>query len=156
MAMGKNGTYRVGVSKGFSLSVYRKTMASLTEFVSKNQPQGFSSRPYYSREGDSLSFYFRDEASYGERVDQLLTLYRSIETGNIVGCQIKGIQCILKRLDEFGIQTKEYKTLDLRIIFLGLGYGLGADETQREAVEQLRQAAQDSGAHLDADELIPA
>lgn len=133
-------------------------MASLTEFVSKNQPQGFNSRPYYSREGDSLSFYFRDEDSYGERVDQLLTLYRSIETGRIVGCQIKGVQCILKRLDEFGVQTKEYKTLDLRIIFLGLGYGFGAgaDEAQREAVEQLRQAAQDSNAHLDAEELIPA
>jgi hypothetical protein len=129
-------------------------MASLSEFVSKNQPQGFSSRPYYSRDGDSLSFYFRDEASYGERVDQLLTLYRSIETRDIVGCQIKGVQCILKRLDAFGIQTKEYKTLDLRIIFLG--YGLSADESQREAVEQLRQAAEDSGAHLDADELVSA
>jgi hypothetical protein len=149
--MGNNGPCREGISQEFSLSVCRKTMASLTEFVSKNQPQGFSSRPYYSRDGDSLSFYFRDEASYGERVDQLLTLYRSIENKRIVGCQIKGVQCILKRLNEFGVQTKEYKTLDLRIIFLGLGYGLGADESQREAVEQLRQAAQDSNANLDAE-----
>jgi hypothetical protein len=129
-------------------------MASLTEFVSKNQPQGFSSRPYYSRDGDSLSFYFRDEPSYGERVDQLLTLYRSIETGDIVGCQIKGVQCILKRLDEFGIQTKEYKPLDLRIIFLG--YRLSADQSQRGAVEQLRQAAQETGAKVDSDDLVPA
>ena|SRR5258707_12766650 len=128
-------------------------MASLTEFVSQNKPGNFSPRPFYSRDGDSLFFYFKDRPSYGERVDEFFTLYRSIETRELTGCQIKGVQCILKRLGAFGVRITD-KTVDLRIIFLG--YRASVDDSSQAEIEELVQAAEESGAYLDAEELVPA
>ena len=129
-------------------------MSSLTDFVSQNKPGNFSPRPLYSRDGDSLFFYFKENPSYGERVDEFFTLYRSVETQELTGCQIKGIQCILKRLGNFGVRITDYKTVDLRIIFLG--YRASVDDSSQAEIEELLQAAEESGAHLDREELIPA
>jgi hypothetical protein len=129
-------------------------MASLTEFVSQNKPGDFRPRPFYSRDGDSLFFYFKEGPSYGERVDEFFTLYRLIETRELTGCQIKGVQCILKRLGDFGVRITDNKTVDLRIIFLGYRASVG-DSSEAE-IDELVQAAEEAGAHLDAEELTPA
>jgi hypothetical protein len=129
-------------------------MSSMTDFVSQNKPGEFSPRPFYSRDGDSLLFHFRPEASYAERIDQFCTLYRTIESDELTGCQIKGVQCILKRLGDFGIRITDNKTVDLRIIFLG--YRASVDESTQQELEKLLEAAEESGAYLDVDELTPA
>lgn len=128
-------------------------MASLTDFVAQNKPGDFTPRPFYSRDGDSLFFYFKEAASYGDRVDEFFTLYRSIETRELTGCQIKGVQCILKRLGAFGVRITD-KTVDLRIIILG--YRASVDDSSQAEIDELVQAAEEADAHLDADELIPA
>ena len=50
-------------------------------------------RPYCitSDEADALTAYFKEDADYSERLTDHVTLYRSIETNEIVGCRIKGI-----------------------------------------------------------------
>lgn len=43
----------------------------------------------YCPDSDSATLFVSDDECFRERVDRLLTLYRSIKTRNIVGCHIK-------------------------------------------------------------------
>jgi len=57
----------------------------------------FSAEPWYNPSGDSIHYHLTPEEFFGDRVDDKLTLYRSRETNEVVGCQIKGISAILKK-----------------------------------------------------------
>jgi hypothetical protein len=111
----------------------------------------------YIPDGDCLIFYFKPDAAYAERVDDLLTVYRSEETEELTGCEIKGVQCILKRLEKFGVRMMEksvVKSVDLRIFFAG--YSLSVTEPKRGPLEELRQAAEDADARVDTEDLVLA
>jgi len=134
--------------------ICKNHMASLTEYLERNRPaKEFRPVLQYIPDGDCLTFYFKPDASYAERVDDLLTVYRSEETGELTGCEIKGVQCILKRLEKFGVRIME-KSVDLRILFAG--YGLSVTEPKLAPLEELRQAAEKADARVDADELVLA
>jgi hypothetical protein len=92
-------------------------MAALIDYIKTHKPKGFSPQPHYSADGDSLTFYFKDEESYGERVDNFLTVYRSIKTDDLVGCQVKGLAKALKLLGDFGLVIRDGKVL-LGLIFI--------------------------------------
>jgi hypothetical protein len=64
--------------------------------------QRLQGKPYYEPAADSVFYFFRDEAANAVRVDGLVTLYRSIETGALVGIQIKRIKRLVKELARFG------------------------------------------------------
>ena len=86
----------------------------LMNYLETTKPRGFELRPYYGLEEDSLTFYFAKAESYGQRVDELLTLFLSVKTDELVGCQVKGIRKYLKRLGHFGIAIKHGRVrLDL-------------------------------------------
>ena len=55
-------------------------------------------KPYYEESADSLFYFFKEGASNAHRVDGLITLYRSIETGELVGIQIKRIRKFMQEL----------------------------------------------------------
>jgi hypothetical protein len=78
-------------------------METLIDYLKTNKPSGFTPKPHYSAEGDSLTFYFKSEESYGERVDDFLTVYKSMNTGELVGCQVKGVVKALELLGDFGL-----------------------------------------------------
>lgn len=92
-------------------------METLIEYLKTNKPSGFTPKPHYSADGDSLTFYFKNEESYGERVDNFLTVYRSITTGDLVGCQVKGLEKALKLLGDFGLFIRDESVL-LGMIFI--------------------------------------
>jgi len=94
-------------------------MVSLNEFLENNQAkvEPFRPCPLYVPEGDSLTFYLKDEDSYGERIDELLTIYKSTKTDEIVGCQIKGVRRKLKELQKFTVTLKD-ANLGLGLLFL--------------------------------------
>lgn len=64
-----------------------------------NVPAG-ANAPWYNPVGDSIHLMFRDETPVAERVDDRLTLYRSIESNELIGFKLKGIQ---KLQELFGI-----------------------------------------------------
>jgi hypothetical protein len=78
-------------------------MRTLDQFLKENEIEHktFEPSPLYTPEGDSLMFYIKDEDSYSERIDDLLTVYRSITTNQIIGCQIKGVRHKLDELSKF-------------------------------------------------------
>jgi hypothetical protein len=125
---------------------------TLKEYLEKKKPAKiFRPISQYIPEGDCLIFYFKPDSSYAERLDELLTVYRSEENGQITGCEIKGIKCIFKRLGDFGLLSQK-KSIDVRIIFGG--YRLSAIEPKQEPIEELRQAAEKANAHVDAGEMV--
>ncbi|MBI2926908.1 MAG: hypothetical protein HYY24_14525 [Verrucomicrobia bacterium] len=127
-------------------------MADLTEYLEGKRPGEFSPRPVYVPEGDSLFFYFKEDESYAERVDELLTVYRSQATGKMVGCQIKNVRSLLKQMGDFGVQIVD-GPIDLRVIFTA--YAMNKMPPP-PALSELWQAAQLSPARFSVKELAAA
>jgi hypothetical protein len=65
----------------------------LKDFVAGQS--GFSPEPWYNPHGDCIIYQTSDEAIVAERVDDVLTIYRSAITGKSIGCQIKGVKAIM-------------------------------------------------------------
>jgi hypothetical protein len=75
-----------------------ETRNSIREwFEAPEQPAEAPPKSYYSQAGDCAFFLFSDDPYYAERVDSVLTVYRSIESQErIIGAQIKGVSSLLK------------------------------------------------------------
>jgi len=61
----------------------------------------FKREPWYNPYGDCVVFLAANEATYADRVDEVLTLYRAQKDDRAVGFQIKGVQAII---DQFGLR----------------------------------------------------
>jgi len=125
----------------------------LMKYLERAKPKGFRPRPYYGPEEDSLTFYFDNTESYGKRVDELLTLFLSVKSDELVGCQIKGVRKKLKRLGDFGISIKHGKVrLDM---FFHLLAFLAEKPVQRKRYLELSEKTKDLDIELD-EELVRA
>jgi hypothetical protein len=92
---------------------------NLMQYLEGKTSQGFTRRPYYSPDGDFLVYYVHPDEAIAERVDDLLTVYRSMETREFVGCKIKGIRRLVETLRNFGVSIEaEDSSLTLSILFL--------------------------------------
>ena len=73
----------------------------------------FRPTAYYDPDGDCIEFLARPDNFYGERVDDLVTVYYSEETGEVIGSLLKGVTrlCddLLKRLPGFKIEIQHGK-----------------------------------------------
>lgn len=57
----------------------------------------FRPQAVYDRDGDCIEFLVSNESFYAERIDTLVTVYRSQRTDEIVGSLIKGVSKILRK-----------------------------------------------------------
>lgn len=98
-------------------------------------------QPYHeiSPEADSLTFYFKPDADYSQRLTDHVTLYRSIESNELVGCRIKGIRGILEDLPNF--LHVDCQGTKLSMVFWSFRGGL--DDEARDTFKQLAEAAGD-------------
>ena len=122
----------------------------LMKYLETKKPRGFLRRPYYGQEEDSLTFYFDNAESYARRVDQLLTVFLSLKTDELVGFQVKGVRENLKRLGEFGIAIKHGK-VRCGLFFHLLAF-LAEKPTQRKKYLDLSERTKDF--ELELDELV--
>jgi len=60
-------------------------------------PETFRPIAIYSHDGDCIKFFAKPDSYYRVRVDSFVTVYRAQETGEIVGCLIKGISSFMKK-----------------------------------------------------------
>jgi hypothetical protein len=81
----------------------------------------FSPTAYYDPDGDCIEFLAGPDNFHAERVDDLVTVYHSEETGEIVGSLLKGVtplcKKLLERLPVFRIEI-EHGRVKLVHIFL--------------------------------------
>ena len=80
-------------------------MATKSELMAalRAEPPAKQFVPYcfISKEADALTVYFEGDPDYSERLNEHVTLYRSLETNELVGCRIKGIAGILEDLPNY-------------------------------------------------------
>jgi hypothetical protein len=72
----------------------------LTEYLQEHPCKGFRPVPFYSEMGDFVTYHARGERCYERRIDDLLTVYLSMETKELVGCKIKGVKHLLQTAGE--------------------------------------------------------
>jgi hypothetical protein len=98
-------------------------------------------QPYVtiSREADALTAYFKQHADYSQRLTDHVTLYRSIDSNEIVGCRIKGIQGILEDLPNF--LHVDHQGTTLSMVFWSFRGSL--DDAARETFRELAEVAGD-------------
>ena len=97
--------------------------SKLMEFLRSNAPaKQFVPYSHFSKEADTLTVYFEGDADYSERLSDHVTLYRSIETEEIVGCRIKDVSGIIEDLPNY-LQVN-HPEIQLSVIFLAFRGGV--------------------------------
>lgn len=76
---------------------------NLTEYVKQNPPKAFHSAPVYFPTGDFLTYLLKDGPCIAERLDDVITLYLSWDSRELVGFKVKGVQHILTKAGAFGV-----------------------------------------------------
>ena len=129
-------------------------MTTLHDFLKENTTEigAFTPSPLYTPEGDSLTFYMKDEESYGERIDDLLTVYRSMETHAIIGCQIKGVRHKLDELRKYSVAVTSNE-FELGLLFLAY-MANSTDKTVQHNYEFLGKEATKLGARFRPEEIL--
>jgi hypothetical protein len=115
---------------------------NLTQYLDEHPCQGFNPVPHYFAEGDFVTYYFRGERSYAQRVDDLLTVYRTFDTHELVGCKLKGVRQILKTAGAFNVAIADGQ---VRLaLFFFVGAASARTDAQRIVYEELRRAASEA------------
>jgi hypothetical protein len=91
----------------------------LTEYLSAMKCQGFKPRPYYSKDGDFVTYYFSDQECYAERMDDLLTVYLSLDDKGLVGVKLKGVTRLRDELADFQVFDGTGKLMLGMLFFAG-------------------------------------
>ena len=91
---------------------------TLATYLAGKRCMGLKSRPLYFQDGDFVTFFFKEDLAFEERVDELVTVYRSMRTREMVGCKIKGVHRILSTLGNFGVVIDDTR-VQLGMLFLG-------------------------------------
>ena len=69
-------------------------------------PAEFRAEPWYNTYGDCIVYQMADEAVVAERVDEMLTIYRSAIDERPIGFQIKGVKAIIRRFGLDGLAVR--------------------------------------------------
>ena len=116
----------------------------------------------YDPDGDCIEFLSKPEPFYAERIDDLVTVYYSQETREIIGSFIKGASkfCneILKRLPGFRIEVID-RNVRLEHIFLAKLWSAEHDPADLATItyRKLIKVAEETGVKLEgAEHLCPA
>lgn len=112
---------------------------NLKEYLENHHPQGFRPVPHYIPEGDFVTYYFRNDPSFAQRVDDLLTVYLAFDSKELVGCKIKGVKHILQAAGDFGVTVDDGR-IQLGLFFF-VGAALAKDTLQRMRYEELGRVA---------------
>lgn len=127
---------------------------ALASYIKSRRVSGeFTPCSYYGPDEDALMFYFRNDPDYAKRINKWLTLYLSMESDELVGCQIKGVARVLEDIGSFGIDVT-HKTVKLTIVFLAFLGAASDDPEARDYYRQLGEAASETDSDLEVPELV--
>lgn len=109
---------------------------------------------HYDRDGDCLEFLNSPEAYWGERVDNLVTVYYGQESSDMIGACIKGVRKLV------GSLSQKLPTLSIVIkdgpFHVGVLFGLALSSGEKAPAEHVRltyrkiiEAAANAQANLD-------
>lgn len=102
---------------------------------------------YLSTEADALTIYFEGDPDYSERLNDHMTIYRSLETNELVGCRIKGIQGILADLPNY--IAVDHDGMNLAVLFLPFRGAVHSEE-DRNTLNDLARTVSERHMRLEA------
>jgi hypothetical protein len=73
--------------------------------IENDGEQSFVPEPWYNPYGDCIVFKMADEAIITDRVDDVLTLYRSCIDNRPIGFQIKCVVAMIRKLGWHGLEA---------------------------------------------------
>lgn len=115
---------------------------NLSEYLKTHPCKGFDKSPHYFPNGDFVKYFFRDERAYSHRLDDVVTVYLGMESGELVGCKIKGVKHILESAGNFGVLV-DGETIKLGLFFFS-GAAIAKDEFQKQLYEKLKHFTKDA------------
>jgi hypothetical protein len=65
--------------------------------------KGFRAEPWYNAIGDCIEYHTANEAVVADRIDEKLTIYRSVITDRPIGFKLKDVQAILSKYGYSGL-----------------------------------------------------
>jgi len=83
--------------------------STLSEYLSTHKPAGFRSEATYFVDGDFLTYFLSNDPYYAERYDDMLTMYKSETTGELIGCKLKGVKLLVDKMGEFSFSVTDGK-----------------------------------------------
>lgn len=126
----------------------------LIEFVKQHKPTGdFKPYAYYGAEEDALTFYFRGDPDYAKRLNSRVTVFLSIDSNELVGCQIKSVRNVLEDIDWFDVSIS-HKGAKLKMLFVAYLGTLSDDPEARKVFRELGRIPSDRMADLEVPELV--
>ena len=103
-------------------SLWESAMATLTLDEMKEMYRGADTqvpRVVYSSYGDYLGVILTREDYFTERINEFLTLHKSVSSNNVVGCTIKGLSLVAASvMNEY--DCCDDATVELRVVFIAI------------------------------------
>jgi len=96
--------------------------------------KGFQAEPWYNAIGDCIEYQTVNEAVVADRIDEKLTIYRSMTTNKPIGFKIKDVQAILSKYGYDGLavlSSEEDTTLISVAAILFAAYEAGPPTIER-------------------------
>jgi hypothetical protein len=90
---------------------------NLTAYIKQNSPKAFRAAPVYFPTGDFLTYLLKDGPCVAERLDDVVTVYVSRETRELIGFKVKGVSHILKKARAFGVGVAGGEGIRLGLFF---------------------------------------
>ncbi|MFQ5730702.1 MAG: hypothetical protein ACE5KM_01985 [Planctomycetaceae bacterium] len=87
-----------------------------------------------------MTFYFSNEPDHGKRLNSRVTIYMSDETGELVGCRVKGVRAVLEDIGSFDVSISHGK-VKLSMLFVAFHAVFSDDDDSRLAYRKIGQAA---------------
>ena len=75
-------------------------------------PHEFKAEPWYNPHGDCVVYQIADEALVADRIDDVLTIYRSAVDDRPIGYEIKDVIALIKRFGLDGLACASDETED--------------------------------------------
>lgn len=88
----------------------------LADYVTEKP--AFKAQAWYNPYGDCIEYQTEDDEVYGDRIDSLITLHRSVTDHRVIGFQVKGVKALLQRsgCDLMAVGTSERADRSISVI----------------------------------------
>jgi len=121
----------------------------------------FRAEPWYNPHGDCLVFQLADQAVVAERIDEVLTIYRSAIDNRPIGFQIKGVHAIIRTYGWEGLAVEHetdansVKSVSITALLLA-AYEKGPKTVGRRRAYASVLECPSTRTSFPAEELVPA
>jgi hypothetical protein len=107
----------------------------------------------YDADGDCIEFLMKPDPFYGERIDDLVTVYYNQESKEIIGSLIKGVRAFLKKHPGLQIDIQDRRVRLVHLLRASYWNKTDPQQIESRTYRKLIEAAEESNVQA---ELTPA